>query len=134
MSGTVTVANGGGNQTIAAPVNLGSNVAVSSGGAGSLTFSGPISGSSTSTNVTFSGGLVILSGINTYSGSTTVSSGTLEAKYPYSLPGYNASADLVIVGSGAMLAINVGGPGQWNSSGNDDIGELLAGNSTPPTP
>ena len=24
-----------------------------------------------------------------------------------------------------MLAINVGGPGQWNSSGHDDLGDLL---------
>ena len=26
---------------------------------------------------------------------------------------------------GATLAVNVGGPGQWNSSGNDDIATLL---------
>ena len=91
LSGTATLTDSGGNQTIAAPVSLGSNLAVSATLGSSLTFSGPISGSSTGTNVTFSGGVVILSGSNTYSGSTTVSSGTLRALTPASLPGYNSS-------------------------------------------
>ena len=129
LGGTATVTDSGGNQTIAAPINLGSNLAVSVALGNSLTFSGPISGSSTATNLTVSGsgsGVVIFSGTNSYSGSTTVSSGTLRALTPASLPGYNStSTALVTVQSGAMLAINVGGPGQWNSSGHDDLGDLL---------
>ncbi|MGO8688497.1 MAG: autotransporter-associated beta strand repeat-containing protein, partial [Thermoguttaceae bacterium] len=123
--GTATVTNSGGNQTIAAPVILGSNVAVSVTAGSSLTFSGPISESNAGTNVTFSGGVVILSGSNTYSGSTTVTgSGTLQAVTPASLPGYKSSS-MVTVYPGATLALNVGGPGQWNSSGNDDIATLF---------
>ena len=80
LGGTATVTNSGGNQTIAAPIILGSNLAVSVALGSSLTFSGPISESSTGTNLTVSGsgsGVVIFSGTNSYSGSTTVSSGTL---------------------------------------------------------
>ena len=45
---------------------------------GSLTFSGPISESNTGTNVTLNSGTLILSGSNSYSGSTTVGAGTLQ--------------------------------------------------------
>ena len=81
-----TVTNGGGNQTIAAPVILRNSLAVNAE-AGTLTFSGPISGGTSSSNVTFiGGGTVILSGSNTYSGSTTVA-GFVTAATPASLPG-----------------------------------------------
>ena len=97
LGGTATVTDSGGNQTIAAPVILGSNLAVTPPPGSSLTFSGPISGSSTGTNVTFSGGVIILSGSNTYSGSTTVTgSGTLRAVTPASLPGYKSSSVVTV--------------------------------------
>ena len=76
--GTATVTNSGGNQTVAVPIVLGSNLAVNAL-AGSLTFSGPISESSTGTNLTVGGGgTVILSGSNTFSGWTAIAGGTLQ--------------------------------------------------------
>ena len=74
---------------------------------------------------------LVLSGSNFYLAGTTVSAGTLEAKYPVSLPGYNVHVpdfpSNVTVASGAMLAVNVGGSNEWNSGG-DDIGSLLNNN------
>ena len=63
---------------------------------------------------------LVLTGTNTYSGGTTVSAGTLEAKYTFALSPYGA----VTVAQGAVLAVRVGG-NEWNSSGNDDIAALL---------
>ena len=57
-------------------------------------------------------GTIIFSGTNTYSGATTVNTGTLEAMTTGALPGYN-TAGKVTVNTGATLAVAVGGGGQW---------------------
>ena len=68
---------------------------------------------------------LILSGSNTYSGGTTITSGTLQFAKPVSQPATGA----VTVGTGTTLAVNVGGAGEWTTgtSGNGTIGGLLAG-------
>ena len=85
-SGSVSIANSGGNQTIAVPVVLGSNLAVSVTSGSNLTISGPISETSPGKTVVLGGGLLILSGSNTYTGGTTVSGGTLDFASPAALP------------------------------------------------
>ena len=66
---------------------------------------------------------LILTGTNTYSGTTSVSAGTLEAQYTYAL----SATGPVTVAQGAVLAVMVGdsGSGYWNSGSNDDIATLL---------
>ena len=94
---------------------------------GSTTFSGTISdsGSANAISLVKSGaGTQVLSGNNTYSGGTTTSGGTLQFAKLISMP--NSGAVAV---SGATLAVNVGGSGEWTTgtSGNGTIGGLLAG-------
>ena len=73
-SATVTVA--GGSSTIAAPVELDSDLVVSAAAGSTLNLSGGVSG--TGSRLTFSGqGTLVLSGANTCSGGTIVSGGTL---------------------------------------------------------
>jgi len=87
----------------------------------SYTFSGMIqNGSATSISLVKTGtGTLTLSGINTYTGTTTVSAGTLQFGKQLSL--YNNTpaswtAENITVASGATLALNVGGAGEFNSS------------------
>ena len=64
-------------------------------------------------------GILLLSGTNTYDGTTIVNSGSLVAATTASLPGYS-SAGTVSVAAGATLGVSVGTAG-WGSS---DIGIL----------
>jgi autotransporter-associated beta strand protein len=57
-------------------------------------------------------GILKLAGVNNYTGNTTVSAGTLQAVKPGALPGY-ATSGTVSVASGATLAVNAGGTGEW---------------------
>jgi autotransporter-associated beta strand protein len=76
-AGAATIGNGG-NNTIAAPIVLQSNLDVSSSANGVLTISGAISESGGSCSLTFSGpGELVLSGSNIYSGGTIVSGGSM---------------------------------------------------------
>ncbi len=117
--------NGGGlvTNSVAVPVTL---TLAPTGG--STTFSGSIQDGTpgAQTSLTLNGpGVQVLAGANTYSGLTTISVGTLEAKTTAALPNYNNSG-YISVASGAMLAVNAGGPGEWNSGVSDDIAALAA--------
>ena len=85
------------------------------GGAGNT---GLISGTATlvpntSGSLTKNGsGTLTLSGTNTYTGNTLINNGTLLAASTAALPGY-LTAGKVQVASGATVAANVGGAGQW---------------------
>ena len=69
----------GGSHTIATPVALASNLAVSVTGGSVLTISGAISETNSGTSLTLDGGgQMILSGNNSYTGLTTVNGGTLQ--------------------------------------------------------
>ena len=118
VSGTVT--NGStsavtltlSNQTSSAPNVLSANVSNGSGGALSLSKSG------TST--------WLVSGTNTYSGTTAVSAGTLQFSTPASL--YNSQSSSwtsanITVANGATLAFNVGGTNDFTPT---QIGTLYA--------
>jgi adhesin/invasin len=70
----------GGSSSISAPVQVDNNVNVTAAGGTSLVISGPISQSGGSQSLTFSGGgRLTLSGTNTYTGGTVVTSGALIA-------------------------------------------------------
>ena len=93
---------------------------------GTTVYSGAIQDGTGQTSLTLNGpGMQVLSGVNTYSGQTTVSAGTLEAKTTAALSNYNNSG-YISVASGAMLAVNAGGAGEWNSGVSDDIAALAA--------
>jgi fibronectin-binding autotransporter adhesin len=77
-------------------------------------------------------GVLLLTGVNTYSGSTSVTRGALDAATTASLPGYN-SPNAVSIDGGAVLAVQTSGVTTgWNAT---QIGSLLTSaswsNSTP---
>ncbi|MDZ7619227.1 MAG: autotransporter-associated beta strand repeat-containing protein [Patescibacteria group bacterium] len=76
------------------------------------------------TSVAKSGaGTWILSGTNTYTGTTTVSGGTMIATKPAALPGYDSTGKVSATASGATLAVRAGAAGEWTSP---EITTLLA--------
>ncbi len=85
---------------------------------GNFTYSSGIAGSQGLAKL--GAGLLTLAGTNTYTGPTAVGSGTLQAEAASALPGYNSPA-LVSVAGGAMVAVNVGGSGQWLSADIDAL-------------
>ncbi len=94
--------NSGGSHTVAVPVILGSNLAVSATTGSSLTVSGPISETSPGRGVTIAGGgILILSGSNSYTGGTTVSGGTLD----FSTPNATPSTGIVTATTGGYVAL-----------------------------
>ena len=60
-------------------------------------------------------GTLILTGSNIYTGTSTISAGTLQAKTPGSLPGY-ATPGKILLSNGATIAVNVGGTGEWDAT------------------
>ena len=107
----ITITNPGVGYTTVPTFTLLGGGAGSSGSvvSGALAVVANTSGSLTKTGT----GTLTLSGTNTYGGNTTyVNQGTLLATYPVSLPNYSTSAS-VRAASGATLAVNVGGAGQW---------------------
>jgi autotransporter-associated beta strand protein len=87
-----------------------------------LNIGGNISDTGGSGIVKVGNGFANLSGNNTYSGTTTVTLGTLNVGKPSGLPGYN-TAGRVVVNAGGTLSVGVGGAGQWQAA---DIDGLLA--------
>ena len=75
--GTLQIGNGGSGENLASPtVAVSNNATLAFSHSDTLTYSGAISGSGQVTEQ--GGGMLILSGSNTYSGPTTVTGGTLE--------------------------------------------------------
>jgi autotransporter-associated beta strand protein len=90
-----------------------------------MTISSDISGTQA---VTKAGtGAMAFSGNNSYTGTTTVSAGTLVIKKPASLPNYNVNSR-IIVSAAATLALNAGGAGEWVAA------EIDALRGTTPSP
>ena len=63
-------------------------------------------------------GIWKLAGTNSYTGTTSVSGGTLQLQSPTTVPAGNTS---ISVTSGGTVAVNVGGAGQWAQSDIDAI-------------
>jgi fibronectin-binding autotransporter adhesin len=108
----ITVTNPGINYTTA-------TISVAGGGAagaytGDTTLS--VATNSTAGGLTkYGSGTVILTATNTYGGNTTVNNGTLQATIPDTIPNY-AVAGKVVVNTGAMIALNVGGTTDWTAA------------------
>lgn len=143
VSGTDTITLGVGgvdlstatqNLTLATPIALGANQTWSVNSGRTLTVSGVVSGSS---NLTKSGaGTLLLTGANTYSGSTTVNAGTLTLGNAPSNPIAGSLTSAVTVNTGGTL----GGSGTVNGTlavaggtiapGTSGTGTFSAGNTT----
>jgi autotransporter-associated beta strand protein len=65
-------------------------------------------------------GTLVLGGINAYTGTTAVNAGALQATKAAALPGYNAAGKVSVV-SGATLAVQAGGAGEWSSAELDSL-------------
>ena len=98
--GTVTLGalTGSGNVTLSD--RAGSPAAVYLTDAGGGTYSGNLTGLGGITKTGAS--LAIFSGANSYSGSTTISVGTLEATVPGALPGYNSAGRISVATTGGL--------------------------------
>lgn len=100
-SGGITVEAGAGAATLSTAIlSLGANQVWTNSSGNNLTVSSIISGSGTLTTH----GSVLISGVNTYNGGTTVASGTLQITNASSL-----GSGSVSIAAGAFLNVNIGG-------------------------
>jgi autotransporter-associated beta strand protein len=99
-AGTLQIGNGGTTGSITG--NIANNAALAFNRSDNLTYTGDISGSGSLTKLDT--GTLTLTGINSYSGNTTISAGTLLAAGSLSLPGFNTPGK-VTVADGATLAV-----------------------------
>jgi autotransporter-associated beta strand protein len=106
-SGAVTLANSGGSHSISASIALGSNLNVTTVAGSKLAISGPVTQINAGTSLNLSGsGTLVLSGSDSYSGGTTVNSGTLDVNSAQALP----TSGVVVVGrSGRVVLGNIVG-------------------------
>ncbi|MEO7099133.1 MAG: autotransporter-associated beta strand repeat-containing protein [Luteolibacter sp.] len=106
LAGASTVTSNSGSLTLSGAANLGGSLLTINGSAG-ITLSGVVSGTSaaSSTALTKSGtGTLVLSGANTYSGVTNVSSGILQIDNTAAL-GATGSGHGTVIASGATLLL-----------------------------
>ncbi|MFU8892720.1 MAG: beta strand repeat-containing protein [Luteolibacter sp.] len=104
--------------------NVGNNTFA--GSIGDSTFSGTFTSGTGITNLQKAGtGTWVISGNNSYTGGTSVSAGTLQFAKTAAMP----ASGTVAVATGATLAVNAGGTGEFTgaTSGAGSIGGLLAG-------
>ena len=101
---------------------------------GSFSYGGSIANTSGGTLglVVMGDNILTLSGVNTYTSVTSVSSGTLDLASTAALAGYD-NPGKVSVATGATLAVMVGGTSGWNSSpSTDNIAALWEPPRSPP--
>ncbi len=125
--GGIFVVNGGETLTFNT-TGIMANGTLTIGGGGNTTISSAISGAGGLTQT--DGGITTLSGTNTYTGVTTVNAGRLQIGKQVSL--YNNTPASwtdtnIIVNSGATLAFNVGGTGEFTSANIDTLAALGTG-------
>ena len=119
VAGVGSLADAAGSPT-GALVLLGSNTLVTGLDNTNTSFSGTISGNGSL--VKQGTGMFILAGSNTYTGTTSVVAGILDATGTAALPGYALAGTVGVMG-GATLAVqaNVNGTSGWNSSQIDTL-------------
>ncbi len=106
----------GGPQVISAPMLLEGNLAVNVASGGSLQLSGVLSAASTGTGLSFTGpGPLIFTGQGTYSGNTTVNSGSLQVNAGGQLP---AASEYIGTGATAAYLVQNGGTNTVSNGGN----------------
>jgi len=122
LSGTIATPSSG---TNSATINLGGSQAFTVNQTVSGEYTGVIAGSGSLTLGSASTSTLTLSGANTYNGTTTISGGTLQYAQKVAM----SASSAVTVASGATLAVNAGGTGEFTSgtSGVGTIGGLLSG-------
>jgi autotransporter-associated beta strand protein len=119
-----------GAHTISTPLVMGGNLTINAASGTSLQLAGNVSQSATGSSLTVSGGgLVVLSGVASYTGSTTISAGTLQINTGGQLPAANEylggsgnatlsqSGGSHFVSSALYMAYNLGDSGSYNLSG-----------------
>ena len=107
-------------QTISNSVAATTATLTITGSGASTSFGGSIQDGAGQVALNVTGGVVILAGANTYSGSNVISGGTLEALTTAALPGYSTSGNISMAAS-ATLAVRAGGFGQWAASDIDTL-------------
>jgi fibronectin-binding autotransporter adhesin len=117
--------SGSGNLALANNATTPAAVTLSVGGFNAnTTYSGILSGSGALIEVG-SGSLMLSATNNSYSGGTTVTSGTAIITNTGALPSFSTSAAKLTVGNSGTLTLNLGGSG-WTAT---NVGSLLAANS-----
>ncbi|WP_438479390.1 autotransporter-associated beta strand repeat-containing protein [Oleiharenicola lentus] len=123
--GTLQLGNGGTTGSILGNVAVGASAVLSFNRSSALDFGGIISGAGRVTQV--GPGKTTLTAANTYTGTTTISAGTLQFGKQVSLYNNNSAnwtATNVVIASGATAAFNVGGAGEFTASNLDTIKSL----------
>jgi len=113
--GVVIAVNSTNGQTINNPITLGASAQTISLSAGNLTLGGPVGGAGSSLSLS-GGGTLTLIGTNTYSGSTTISNGTLAITGAGSLGGGSYAA--TITNKGVL---------NFNSSAQQTLAGVISG-------
>ncbi len=128
----VALSNTTASNTIAVPVVLNSNLVISGTTGKTLTISGPVSGAAA---MSFSGGSLVLSGSNTYTGGTTLSAGQLNINNASALGTgpFSLSAGTIGNTTGAAITVSTNNAENWNGdftfAGANDL-NLGTGNVT----
>jgi autotransporter-associated beta strand protein len=113
----ITAGNTSGTNTISAKIGLGSSQTWTVDAGGALTVSGAVSDFGTGRSLTKAGaGTLTLSGVNTYSGATTISAGVLQIGGAGALNSGNYAAD--ITNNGAL---------QYSSSASQTLSGVISG-------
>ncbi len=119
-AGTFTIGALGGTGAFGLTNAAGAAVGLIVGQGGtSAAYSGDLSGGGSLTKT--GTGTQVMSGNNTYAGTTTIEQGVLTATKAAALPGYN-SAGMVVVNAGTV-AVRTGGAGEWSGA---ELDALLA--------
>jgi len=145
MGGTLTVYNDiqstgtSESTTISCPISLGSNITIGPGTSGTITFSSSPSAISGSFGITLNGaGTMMITGSCSYTGTTTITNGTLAGNGGF---GLFPSSSAFVLAATSTAVVNLGGGSETIASltggaGSQmilDGGQLTVGDSTPST-
>jgi len=133
LASASTIGSTGGTLTLSGNVDNGTFL-LTAGGAGNTTLNGVISNSGALTKT--GGGTLTLAGANTYSGTTTISAGTLKLGAANAIPDGAGKGDVVMNPASGTATFDVGGfsetvNGLSNSGGGSSLVDNSAASTTP---